>query len=70
MYRRKGYTLEAIAERIAAHYNVAPEDILSKGRRKDVVEARDVLCHIAVHTLGITITEAARRIGMAPSAIS
>ena len=65
-----GYTLNLLANRIASLYNVNPDDILSKGRRKIHVEARDVLCHVAVHDLGITVTDLARRCHMSPSSIT
>ncbi len=68
--KQKGYTLDILAERIAAFYSVNPEDILTKGQRKVYVEARDVLCHIAVHDLGISVTDLARRFHMASSSIS
>lgn len=44
--------------------------MLSKGRRKTTVEARSLFCHIAVHDLNVTVTDVARLVGMAPSAIS
>jgi len=68
--KSKGYTLDAIAEHIAALYGIQKTDILSKGRQKTIVEARSLFCFIAAHCLGTTITDCARLTGMVPSAIS
>ena len=68
--KNKGHTLESIAGKVSTLYNISPEDMLSKGRRKTTVEARSLFCYIAVHDLNATVTEAARLISMAPSAIS
>jgi chromosomal replication initiation ATPase DnaA len=68
--KSKGHTIESIAGKISALYNINKEEILSKGRRKTVVEARSLFCYIAVHDLKAAVTEVARLVGMAPSAIS
>ena len=68
--KNKGHTLESIAEKVSTLYNVSREEMLSKGRRKTTVEARSLFCHIAVHDLNVTVTDVARLVGMAPSAIS
>lgn len=68
--KRDGHTLDSLAKRISSLYGLAPHDILSKGRQKMNVEARDILCHLAVHDLGLSVTDLARRFRMAPSSIS
>ena len=68
--KQKGYTLEVIADKVSALYGVSTEDILSKGRRKTIVQARDLFCYLAVHYLNASVTDIARLVGMAPSAIS
>jgi len=44
-------------------------EIMTKGRRKQQVEARSLLCYWAVSELGMGVTELARAIGMTPSAV-
>jgi REP element-mobilizing transposase RayT len=70
VFKNKGLTLEAIADKISILFNITKKEILSKGRTKIVVEARSLFCHIAVRYLKATVTEVARLVGMAPSAIS
>lgn len=70
LMKNKGYTLDSIAEHIAALYGIQRTDILSKGRQKTTVEARSLFCFLASHYLGTSITDLARITSMAPSAIS
>ena len=46
------------------------DDVLSKGRQALRVEARSLLCYIAVRDLKRSVTDLARLLGMTPSAIS
>jgi chromosomal replication initiation ATPase DnaA len=55
---------------VAKLYQIDPEVILSKGRQKKQVEARDLFCYVAVHELRAPVTDLARLIGMTPTAIS
>ena len=68
--KNKGHTLESIAGKVSTLYSIGQEEMLSKGRRKTTVEARSLFCYIAVHDFNATVTEVARLIGMAASAIS
>jgi REP element-mobilizing transposase RayT len=70
LIKSKGYTLDVLAEQIAALYSIQKPDMLSKGRQKTIVEARSLFCFLSAHYLGTTITDLARLTGMAPSAIS
>lgn len=65
-----GTTVQTLAKEIADMYGMEPEVILSKGRQRAHVAARDVFCHRAVDELGVPLTDLARLIGMTPSAIS
>lgn len=69
-FKKKGYTLDSLAEKVASHYNLHAKDILSKGRQKQFVHARDVLCYMATRDLNISVTDCARRMSMSPSSIS
>jgi putative transposase len=70
LLKSRGCTLTSLADRIAALYHVHRDDILSKGRQVLRVEARSLLCYIAVRDLKLTVTSLARVFGMTPSAIS
>jgi len=67
--RSRGYDLDKIAKRVAAVYDVDPKYIFKKGRQRDRVEARDLLCYWAAHELGISQTDLARRLGITVSGI-
>jgi putative transposase len=68
--KNKGHNMESLASKVSILYNINREEMLSKGRRKTIVEARSLFCHIAVHDFKATVTEVARLVGLAPSAIS
>jgi chromosomal replication initiation ATPase DnaA len=68
--KREGYTFDSLVNTIASLYTINSKDLLSKEGHKSHVEARDILCHVAVHDLGMSVTDLARRFNMAPSSIS
>ncbi|MHB8111122.1 MAG: transposase [Syntrophorhabdaceae bacterium] len=68
--KNKGYTLDSVADIIAAMYDIPTNDILSRGRHAPKVEARSLFCYIASHDLATSVTDIARLIGMTPSAIT
>ena len=65
-----GYDVNKIAEKVGKLYKLDPGYILSKGRQKQRVEARNVLCFWAARELGISLTELARLFEISPSAVS
>jgi putative transposase len=67
--KRMGYDLRKTRERVAQLYRMDAGEIMAKGRRKQQVEARSLLCYWAVTELGIGITELARAFGLTPSAV-
>jgi putative transposase len=68
--RRRGYTLERLAEKVSRLHGLNSKDVLTRGRQTRLVEARSLLCYFAVHALGIPAVEPAKRFTMTPSAIS
>ena len=66
----EGFTVDQVAEQVAALLSVKSEQIWQKGKHPQTVKARSLLCYWAVRDLGISATELARRIGMTQSAIS
>jgi REP element-mobilizing transposase RayT len=65
-----GYDLNKIAEKVGKLYKLDPGYIFSKGRQKQRVEPRNLLCFWAARELGMPITELARLFEISPSAIS
>ena len=61
---RRGYDLNGIAKRVAVICEIDPDDIFSKGKKREKVRARSLLCFWAVRELGITLTELAGHLGM------
>ncbi len=70
LLKNQGYTAEKIADHIASLYDLERGDILSKGRQAQRVKARSLFCYIAVQKIKASVTDLARLLGMAPSAIS
>jgi REP element-mobilizing transposase RayT len=67
--RRQGYDLERIGARVAKLYRMETHEILAKGRQRQRVQARSLLCFWAVRHFGIALTDIARRLDMSPPAI-
>lgn len=65
-----GFTINQVAERVAAILGVKYEQVWEKGKYPQTVKARSLLCYWAVRELGISATELARRIGISQPAIS
>jgi putative transposase len=68
--KQKGYSLKTVMREIAGHFKVTEETILSRTKEKSAVEARSVLCFVAVKDLGITATHLAQYFGLTQPAIS
>jgi putative transposase len=66
----KGITVAALTERIAHHFGVDRDDLRSGTKTRHVVEARAVLCYLAVRKLGKTAVELAGDLNISPSAVS
>ena len=66
----RGFTVDQIAGRVAAILGVNPEQIWKKGKHPETVKARSLMCYWAVHELGMSATELARRIGITQPAVS
>ena len=62
--KRRGYDLERIAKRVAEICGVKEEEVFSKGRQKNRVKARSLLCYWAVREAGISLRALAKRLGI------
>jgi putative transposase len=71
-YRLKslGYDFEKVVERVAILFQVEKEYVRGRGRQKERVRARDLLCYWAVVELGMPMVDLARKFEMTPAAIS
>lgn len=59
-----GYDLRKVEQRVMELCDIDRDAIYSKGRRRQQVEARSLLCYWAVRELGHTVTELAKHLGM------
>ncbi len=62
--RSKGYNLKKISQKVTEIFDIEPEEIFSKGRRKNQVESRSLLCYWAVFELGMKVTDLAGHLNM------
>jgi putative transposase len=68
--KRQGYTLDTLAQRVAAIYGIDREELYSKGRQKIRAEARSVFCHWAVRELGVEGTQVAKQLQMSQPGVA
>ncbi|MBW1999395.1 MAG: hypothetical protein JRJ29_15720 [Deltaproteobacteria bacterium] len=71
-YRLKslGYDFEGVVKRVSRIFQLEEECITARGRQKERVKARDLLCYWAVVDLGMSMVDLARRFDITPGAIS
>ncbi len=66
----QGYDLEKIAVRVSELIGCSPEEVLGRGKYRQTVLARSILCYFANHELEISQTVLAARFGLSQPAIS
>ncbi len=71
-YRLKsqGYDFEKAAEKVSSIFKLHKKYITGKGRQRDRVNARDLLCYWSAIELGIPMAELAKKLDMTLAAIS
>jgi len=71
-YRLKslGYDFEKVLRKVSALFQMKKDYIASKGRQRDRVRARDLLCFWSVNELGISMVDLARRFEVTSAAVS
>ncbi|MEW6184683.1 MAG: hypothetical protein AB1585_02970 [Thermodesulfobacteriota bacterium] len=71
-YRLKGlgYDFEKVLRRVSALSQMKEEYITGKGRQRDRVRARDLLCFWSVNELGISMVDLARRFEVTSAGVS
>jgi len=60
----RGFDLDRIAERVAEVCGIGKEEVFSKGRQRERVKARNLLCYWAVREAGISLRTLAGRLGI------
>jgi putative transposase len=65
-----GYDFETVVERVSRVLHMENEYITRRGRHKERVLARDLLCYWTVVELGMSMVDVARKCDMTPSAVS
>ncbi len=58
-----------MAAKVAAIYNIDPDEVLRKGRRKPRVDAKGLLCYWAARELKMPLTDLARQRDMTVSGV-
>ncbi|HPJ67596.1 MAG TPA: transposase [Desulfobacteraceae bacterium] len=68
--KRLGYNFEKVMERVSDLIHLDKNYITGKGRQRDRVIARDLICYFSVNELGMAMVDLARRFDMTPAAVS
>ena len=66
----KGYDIEWLVKRVAKLLDIEPEDVLRRGKYKQSVKARGLLCYWGTRELGMTTVELAKKLNLAQPTIS
>ena len=65
----RGFTLFKVAARVAEVLGVEEKTVWAFGRRRDIVQARSLLCYWAIRELGVTMISLSRRLDLSVTAI-
>jgi hypothetical protein len=63
-------SLAAVVDRVGEHYGLTAADVRRKSRAPAIVEARGLVCYVAVRKLGYQTSETARLLHMTPAGVS
>jgi len=65
-----GFNFEKVVDRVSLLFRLEKDYITGKGRQKDRVQARDLVCYWSTIELGISMADLAKRLGITLSAVS
>jgi putative transposase len=68
--KRLGYDFDKVIDRVCNIFQMEHDFVIGRGKQRDRVRARDLLCYWAVIDLGMTMVDVARRLGITPAAVS
>ena len=68
--RSQGYNFEKVVARVSSLLQLEKNYITGRGRHRDRVRARDLVCYWSANELGISMAEWAERFGLSLAAVS
>ncbi len=68
--KSQGYDFEKVLERVSLLFQLDKAYITARGRQKDRVRARDLVCYWSANELGMPLADLARRFGSTIAAVS
>jgi len=66
----QGYNFDWLVKHVAILLNIQPKDVLARGKYKQIVKARSLLCYWGTRELGMTTVELAKKLNVAQPTIS
>lgn len=66
----QGIGIQQLAHQIAERHDIEPYQLMSCAKYTQIVQARSLLCYLAVRELGMTATALAKSLGMTQPAVS
>jgi len=66
----QGVSIDQLIEFAARHFSLSPEAVYGRGKNRDTVKARRIVCFWAVHRLGMTMTAVANKLGVSVPTVS
>ena len=70
LLKSRGLNFEKVAERVSSLFDLEKDYITSRGRQRDRVRARDLLCYWCAVELGIPMTDLSKRLDLTLAAVS
>jgi putative transposase len=68
--KSRGFNFEKVFDRVSLLFKLEKDYIIGKGRKKDRVRARDLVCYWSAIELGISMADLAKRFGITLAAVS
>jgi len=68
--RNRGFDFEKVAASVSSLFDLEKEYIIARGRQRDRVMARDLLCYWCAIELGISMADLSERLSMTLAAVS
>ena len=68
--RAKGYDFDWLVQQVAWLLEMEPRDVLARGKFKQTVKARSLLCYLGTRELGMTSVALAGRLHLAQPIVS
>ena len=68
--KNQGVAFGFLLAKVARYYNVDIEECLSGARQQKVVDARSILCYLAVRKFGFSCLDVSRKLNVSPGCVS